>query len=393
MMLERLALKHFERGRRFELQEKHDEAIESYEKAVALEPASADAYLALGRLQAMRGQFQTALSLLDRAAERSEDGQIREWRAYVYGRLRRYDEALADYRAVLDEGDPSVRVNLGRMLLALSRYDEAAEVLDESHDPAGRQLLAALPRYREFQGERLDDMRTTRYLFGRTLLLGTLGDGGLRPTGHRYLLLTARHVALSLRRLTTLIEQRSWRFAGVGGDGVHHRPVARAVAELLELPQVTPDDLDPGDLEADGVLLCSAVVKGSAEAKRIEAPWRARGVPVLHVAVGLIPDGDPDEDEPAVIGFAGRCAVYWHRVESFSRLVQDGDAEDGPWPGFRVGPAFIDPNVDRVVGAILEAARKPGSDPTARSILTWYTRHAQTRAFAWPPAAAREEIR
>lgn len=380
-MMERLARKHFERGRQFELQEQHEEAIEFYEKAVALEPESADAYLALGRLQAMRGQFQTALKLLTDASTRSNDPQIREWRAYVYGRLRRYEEALDDYRAVLDEGDPSVRVNLGRMLLALSRYDEAEAVLTESAEDAGRQLLAALPRYREFRGERLDDMRTTRYLFGRTLLLGTMGDGGLRPTGHRYLMLTARHVALTLRRLALLVDDRGWRFAGVAGDGPHHAPVARVMADSLGVPVVTPTT-------ASGpVLICSAVVKGSAETRRIEAPWRAAKQPFLHAAVGLIPEGDPDEREPAVVGFAGRCAVYWHRVEGFSRLVQDREAEDGPWPGFKVGPAFVDPNTDRVVSAVLEAMGQPNPDPAAEAILAWYTRHGRTRAFAWDPTA------
>lgn len=380
-MIEQLARKHFERGRQFELQDRNEEAIECYERSVQLEPASADAYLALGRLQAMRGQFQTALDLLTRASTRSDDPQIREWRAYVYGRLRRYEDALDDYRAVLDEGDPSVRVNLGRMLLALSRYDEAEAVLAESTEPAGTQLIRALPRYREFRGERLDDMRTTRYLFGRTLLLGTVGDGGLRPTGHRYLMLSARHVALTLRRLALLVEARGWALTGIGGDGAHHGPVARAAAALFDLPLVTPDS-------ATGpVLLCSGVVKGSAEALRLGGPWRSAKVPALHVAMGFIPDGDPDEDEPAVIGFAGRCAVYWHRVEGFSRLVQDRGAEDGPWPGFRVGPAFVDPNTDRVTAALVDAIEQPTPDPAAEAILAWYTRHGQTRAHAWDPDA------
>ena len=380
-MIQRLARKHFERGRQFELQEQHDEAVECYERAVALEPESADAFLALGRLQAIRGQFQTALKLLTQADSRSRDPQIREWRAYVYGRLRRYEDALADYRAVLEEGDPSVRVNLGRMYLALSRYDEAEAVLVESEEPSGQQLLAALPRYREFRGERLDDMRTTRYLFGRTVLLGTMGDGGLRPTGHRYLMLSARHVALTLRRLVALIQDRGWQLSGVGGEGPHHGPVARVMADMLGVPRVTPET-------ATGpVLLCSAVVKGSAETLRIEGPWRSAKVRFLHATVGLVPAGDPDEIEPAVIGFAGRCAVYWHRVEGFSRLVQDREAEDGPWPGFRVGPAFVDPNTDRVCKAVTEAILQPNPDPAAEAILAWYTRHGQTRAHTWDPDA------
>lgn len=378
-MIERLALKHFERGRQFELQDRLDEAVEAYEKACALEPATADCFLALGRIQAGRGQFQAALELLDHAASRSEDPQIREWRAYVFGRLRRYEEALTDYRAVVDEGDPSVRVNLGRMLLALGRYDEAEATLERADDPAGTQLLRALPRYREFEGARLDDMRTTRYLFGRTLLLGTLGDGGLRPSGHRYLMLSARHVGLTMRRLVTLAEAEARPFEAVAGDGAHHGPVARAAAELLGVPHVArPDDVEPGCR----LLLCSAVVEGSAVGG-LEERWRRAGAELLHFALGYVPAGDPDEREPALLGFAGRCAVWWYRLEDYSRLVQDRSVEGGPWPGFRVGPPAIDPNVERVAGQIVDSTRQAHTDPAGEAISTWYRRHAQTRARAW----------
>lgn len=386
MMIERLALKHFERGRQFELQDRLDEAVEAYERACALEPESADCYLALGRIQAGRGQFQTALELFNAAATRSDDPQILEWRAYVFGRLRRYEEALADYRSVVDEADPSVRVNLGRMLLALGRYDEAQEALENTDDPAGMQLLGALPRYREFQGDRLDDMRTTRYLFGRTLLLGTMGDGGLRPTGHRYLMLSSRHVGLTLRRLLMLLDDEGRPFDAVAGEGPHHGPVARAVSRLSGLPRLP----DPKAVERGmRVLVCSAVVHGGHEAA-IERPWRDAGAEVLHFALGLVPDGDPTEAEPALLGFAGRCAVYWYRVEDYSRLVQDRSVEGGPWPGFRVGPPAIDPNTERVAAELVAACPADAPEAAGEAILAWYQRHTQTRARAWFDRRAEE---
>lgn len=378
-MIERLAQKHFERGRQFELQDKLDEAVDAYQRACALEPETADCFLALGRIQAGRAQFQAALDLFDAAARRSDDPQIREWRAYVLGRLRRYDEALDDYRAVVEDGDPSVRVNLGRMLLALGRYDEAQEALEVTDDPAGIQLLRALPRYREFNGVRLDDMRTTRYLFGRTMVLGTMGDGGLRPTGHRYLLLSARHVGVTLRRLMMLLDEAPVRFDAVAGDGPHHGPVSRAVSRLCGLPRLP----DPKAVERGSrVLLCSAIVAGGHE-KALERPWRDAGARLLHFALGLVPAGDPDDGEPALVGFAGRCAVFWYRVEDYSRLVQDRSVEGGPWPGFRVGPPAIDPNAERVAAELVAACPVEQSDTAGEAILTWYARHTQTRVRAW----------
>jgi len=131
------------------------------------------------------------------------------------------------------------------------------------------------------------------------------------------------------------------------------------------------------------VLLANAVVKGSNEALAARAPLRATGARVMHMAIGLIPSGDPDHDEPALVGFAGGCAVEWHRVEPISRLTPNEDITDGPYPGYEIGPAFIDPNTERVVEGLVEAAQPEAFDPLTEAVLAWYTRHTQTRAHAW----------
>ncbi len=173
-MKNHLARKHFERGRQFELQDQIEAASEAYGAAVALGPDFAEPFVSLARIEASRGHHERALELFDDALERDADTQTIEWRAYVLGRLRRYSEALVEYRRILDEGDPQVRVNVARMLLALRRYDEAQEVLESSDEAAAAVLLEALPRYREYQdADRTDDGRAVRYLFGRTLVLGT----------------------------------------------------------------------------------------------------------------------------------------------------------------------------------------------------------------------------
>ena len=377
IMLERLARKHFERGRQFELQDREKEAVIEFERACDLKPSFADPFLSLGRIRAMGGQLTEAIALLDAALDRSDDPQIRQWRGYVYGRMRRYREALLDYQAIDDGMDPHVRVNIGRMYLALGEFDEADEALSDLEEPSAKQLRDALPRYREFTEEPSDDSRALRYLFGGTLVLGTEGDGGVRLRGDRYLLLTPRHIAATMRRFVRFAERFEWRFDGVAGEGAHHGPIALAMAEILGLPLVKAG-------ESEHTLLCSAVLKGPVEAVRVDRAWRSLGHPLMHFCAGLIPTGDPDPKEPELVGFVSRCAVPWYRVEPFSRLeaIEDGD-NDSPWPGFRIGPAFVDPNGARVSQTLLEAYALVEDDPIVELIFSWYERHRLVRAFGY----------
>lgn len=378
-MIRQLAEKHFERGRRFELQAQWAEAEAAYRQACALQPDFPGPYFALARIEAGRGQHEAALALIETALTMDHDLEMIEWRAYVRGRLRRYEEALDDYREVAKEGDPQVLVNLGRMLLALGRYDEAQATLEGSGDASAKPLIDALPRYREYRGaDRVDDARAVRYLFARTAVLGTLGDGGTNLANTRYLLLTPRHLVVTVGRFVRLAAQRGWTFDGVVGGGAHHGPIAAMVAECLGCPLV--DRPSPGAR----VLVCSGVLNGLSEARERVRPWRAAGA-AMQLAAGFVASGDPDLDEPELVGFVGRAAVPWYRVEPFSRLQPDEGGGDSEWPGFKVGPAVIDPNIGRVKEALLAAWRARGSDdPYADPVLEYYTRrHADLRAFEW----------
>ena len=74
------------------------------------------------------------------------------------------------------------------MLLALRRFDEAEDVLVVVSDPSAEQLMNAIPRYREFEVI-AEDVRSIRYLFGGTCVLGTLGEEALRITDEKHQLL------------------------------------------------------------------------------------------------------------------------------------------------------------------------------------------------------------
>jgi hypothetical protein len=283
------------------------------------------------------------------------------------------------------------------MLMALGRYDEAEQILKDAEEPAAGPLLDALPRYREFiepavaggsEGARraprdpVEEARGMRYLFGSTLVLGTLGDGGLELRLPRYLLLSYRHCALTLGRMMRLVRERDWRFEAVGGGGPHHGPVAAALAELLELPwQEKP--------AAGGrVLLVHGVVRSLDEAQQLRRPWVAAGAEVTQLALGYAHRGDPSPQEPEIVGLPAPSAVEWYRVEPWARLEPDESVVSGEFPGFRVGPAFFDSNQPRVTQALVEACRKYRGDALAGAVLDYYRRHPQVRAFG-PPTGAR----
>ena len=143
-MTEQLARKHYERGRQFELQDRHTEAMEGYQSACKLKPSFPEPYQCLGRLLALNGQLLDALTHLNQALALDEDVQTRQWRGYVLGRLHRYEDALADYLQLRHLCDPQIEVNIGRMLLALRRFDEAEDVLVVVSDPSAEQLRTHL---------------------------------------------------------------------------------------------------------------------------------------------------------------------------------------------------------------------------------------------------------
>ena len=408
-MRRRLTLRHFERGRSFELQECLDEALRAYRQACALEPDIPEPYLALGRLEATQGRCEAALAALDSAVRYSvggrPDNEILEWRAYVLGRMRRFDDALADYLRIMNDGapvsalrdtshfgretlsyvcEPIIRTNAGRMLLALRRYDEADVFLRYSGDPAAQALTDSLPRYREFDGrDPGDDARALHYLFAGTLVIGTLGDGGLPLANTRYLLLTGRHVAVTLGRFAQLVEQREWQFDVVAACGAHHGPVGYALAELLGLP-ITNEPAPYGR-----VLLASAIVSGPDDAEALRRPWEAFGAEVFHLAVGLTANAQPNSRDPRVVGLVAPSAVYWYRVDELARreTIEGGgmpDPDGGAWPGFITGPVYVNPNAARVGAELAEECRSRGDDPFVRPVLDYFQqRHLQTRAFEW----------
>lgn len=106
-----------------------DDALDSLDQAVAIQPGDADAWCARGRVLLEMRAFADALDSYDRAvALRPDDPKPHDFRSRALRDLGRYDEALAAAeRAVrLGPDDPGALNSLGNSLRMLGRLEEAA---------------------------------------------------------------------------------------------------------------------------------------------------------------------------------------------------------------------------------------------------------------------------
>jgi Flp pilus assembly protein TadD len=102
-------------------------ALDSYARALELDPANVDAYYNCGNaLQALR-RFDAALACYDRAlALQADDAQVWNNRAAVLQELRRHDEALHSYGMALQHqpGNAEAHWNRGLLHLQHGRFAE-----------------------------------------------------------------------------------------------------------------------------------------------------------------------------------------------------------------------------------------------------------------------------
>ena len=108
------------------------EALPHAREAVALDPASAAAHTALGRIQAALGELEPAVASFARALELGRQPGLERSLADTLVRLGRFEEALPHYRAAIasDPGDDDARTGAGAALVELARAREALEYLE-----------------------------------------------------------------------------------------------------------------------------------------------------------------------------------------------------------------------------------------------------------------------
>ncbi|MEG4916696.1 tetratricopeptide repeat protein [Microcoleus sp. B7-D4] len=150
-----------EKGRCLDNLERYDEALESFDRAIELDPNDLSALVLRGYVLHKLKRYDEALASFDRAIELDANNHL-AWakRGYVLHKLKRYEEALVSYdRAIkLDTNYPWAWANRGSVLYNLKRYDEALASYDKVIEldtnypwawPLRGYLLYNLKRYNE----------------------------------------------------------------------------------------------------------------------------------------------------------------------------------------------------------------------------------------------------
>lgn len=127
------ATSYIERGNALQKLERYEEALDSYDHAIALDPDSADAFNDRGTVLQYLQRHDEALTSHDRAATlRPEDARAYYNQGTALLHLGRHEEALARYdRAIsLDPLYAEAHMNRGLALQSLQRYEESLSSYD-----------------------------------------------------------------------------------------------------------------------------------------------------------------------------------------------------------------------------------------------------------------------
>ncbi|MEG4420703.1 tetratricopeptide repeat protein [Microcoleus sp. LAD1_D5] len=119
---------HFNLGNRLFSQGKREEAIESYEQAIAIKPDWAEAYGNIGSARSQQGNLDAAIAYYQKAVALKPQLEVLHFNiANSFLQQNKYDEAITNYRNTLKiKPDwPEVHANLGSCFSMQGRLEEA----------------------------------------------------------------------------------------------------------------------------------------------------------------------------------------------------------------------------------------------------------------------------
>ncbi|MEG3843428.1 tetratricopeptide repeat protein [Microcoleus sp. herbarium14] len=119
---------HFNLGNRLFSQGKRDEAIESYEKAIAIKPDWAEAYGNIGSARSQQGDLDAAIAYYQKAVALKPELEVLHFNiANSFLQQCKYEEAITNYQNTLKiKPDwPEVHANLGSCFSMQGRLEEA----------------------------------------------------------------------------------------------------------------------------------------------------------------------------------------------------------------------------------------------------------------------------
>jgi adenylate cyclase len=124
---------HYLLGLIYAISGKFDKAIAEGERAIALNPNSASAYIALGRTLTYAGRLEEAIDLIKKGERRNPLSLGSLTLGNAYREAGRYEDAIAEYKKCIKNNPKNIFVHFGLALTyALAgRYEEAREAWPE----------------------------------------------------------------------------------------------------------------------------------------------------------------------------------------------------------------------------------------------------------------------
>ncbi|MEI7771464.1 MAG: tetratricopeptide repeat protein [Chloroflexales bacterium] len=354
--------RHLQRGLAFERSNHIKEAVAAYRQAIASYPHLSEAHNALGFYYQRSGLLAKAADEFHTVASLVGDFLAYFNLGYIQVELERYDEALATFGHCLslDPSDSATHFEIGlihyargdygaalsHLKLPLSSYPSDWEIhnlsgkcnlglhrYEEAMSAFGRALLLAnspqaqvelldnintVERHREFRS--LATVKDQLYAEEGVVYLGSAQDDGLHMREVHDFHFTYSDIGTTLQRLIALIKSSRWSFTAIVCGDILTRPLANALAHLLEIPQRSIDQLGPDDR----TLLLIAV---GQEAELLLLTIERVPCPVTAFCLGLnwlrhskvLPD---------LIGITARgsCSVPWE--SELRHLRADGAPPD-----------------------------------------------------------------
>jgi tetratricopeptide (TPR) repeat protein len=133
-----------EKGREFYRNDEDVRAAEAFEQAIKLDPGLAEAHFRLALANDILGNEKEAAEGYKNAVEaykkyfanpeHSKDDEAHYNLGQTYAGLHLYSEAVKEYRLAIGvkDDDPAIYYDLGRALMKMAQYDEAAEAFAKS---------------------------------------------------------------------------------------------------------------------------------------------------------------------------------------------------------------------------------------------------------------------
>lgn len=391
-------LRHLQRGMAFERSNRISEAVEAYRRAIASYPYLSEAHNALGFYYQRSGLLAKAADEFRTVVSLSGDFLAYFNLGYILVELERYDEALSIFSHCLslDPEDSATHFEIGLIHYTCGDYDAALRYLqrplrsypgdweiynlvgkchlglrqyDEAMTAFGRALLLAngpqaqvelldnintVERYREFRS--LATVKDQLYAQEGVVYLGSAQDDGLHVNETQDFHFTYPDVGTTLQRLIALIKSSRWEFTAIVCGDTLTRPLAEALAHLLDVPLRSVDRLDVDDR----ALLLIAVAR---EAELLLLTLERMPCPATAFCLGLnwlrhskvLPD---------LIGITahGACSAPWEG--ELRRLRADG-----------ASPHRVDICVAAAVDQIIRAVDETPIDPNLPRQIRYYTRN------------------